>query len=520
MIRNVEARELTELLHMLPAESWRAESSSPLAGIKIDLVTPDSRECRAGAIFVAIPGTRQDGAVYIPAAVRAGASCIVAETGHPEAGTVPVVVTPNSRQFLSLISQAFFGFPARRMKMIGITGTSGKTSTAYMTRRLLQGIGLASAMIGTTGYMMPDDELFPPDVLPATTPEPFSLNWYLDHAVHSGARAAVVEVSSFALAFERVFGMRFDCGVFTNFSQDHMGYHGSMQAYLAAKQRLFASLDESAVAVLNADDSAFNAFREAAARPRVETFSLRVDADLCGRNVQSRGGMTTFDIRSRDGDNAHVALAVGPAFQASNCLAAIGAVRAITRTHALSDLTRALAEPLYIPGRYERIDCGQPFEVIVDYAHTPDEFTALFAAVAPTVRGGMVAVFGSVGADDREKRPVMARIAEQACRWSFVTVEDPRREDASIAIRDIIAGFSGNRFTVLDDRREAIRQAVAAAGPGDAVLILGRGHETVMYYEHDDVVLDDRQEARRALQALGYDGGAAGTKPAGGTRDF
>lgn len=520
MIQAVEARELTELLHMLPAESWRAESSTPRAGTKIDLVTPDSRECRAGAMFVAIPGTRQDGAAYIPAAVRAGASCIVAGTRHPEAGAVPVIVTPNPRQFLSLISQAFFGFPARRMKMIGITGTSGKTSTAYMVRRLLQGIGLRSVMIGTTGYVMPDDEVFPPDALPATTPEPFLLNWYLDHAVHAGASAAVVEVSSFALAFERVFGMRFDCGVFTNFSQDHMGYHGSMQAYLAAKQRLFSSLDESAVAVLNADDPAFGAFREAAVKPRIETFSLRADADLCGSNVQSRGGRTAFDVRSRDGDSAHVALAIGPAFQASNCLAAIGAVRAVMPGCALSDVTHALAEPLYIPGRYERIDCGQPFEVIVDYAHTPEEFAALFAAVAPTVHGSMVAVFGSVGADDREKRPIMAHLAEQACRWSFVTVEDPRRENASIAIRDIVTGFSTSRFTVLDDRREAISQAVAAAEPGDAVLILGRGHETVMYYEHDDVVLDDRQEARRALQALGYNGSVLDMESAGGTHDF
>jgi UDP-N-acetylmuramoyl-L-alanyl-D-glutamate--2,6-diaminopimelate ligase len=180
-------------------------------------------------------------------------------------------------------------------------------------------------------------------------------------------------------------------------------------------------------------------------------------------------------------------------------------------------LTRVLAEPLYIPGRYERISCGQPFEVIVDYAHTPEEFTALFRAIAPTIHGSMLAVFGSVGADDCEKRPIMARLAEQACRWSYVTVEDPRREDASLAVHDIVAGFSGKRFTVLEDRRVAIRQAIAAARPGDAVLILGRGHETVMYYEHEDVALDDRQEARRALQELGYGGTANAHQSAGGT---
>ncbi|MHB8071718.1 MAG: Mur ligase family protein, partial [Candidatus Cryosericum sp.] len=327
MIRAVEARELTELLHTLPAGSWRAESSSLAAGTRIDLVTPDSRECRAGAMFVAIPGTRVDGAAYIPAALRAGASCIVSEARHPEVQQVPVIVAPSPRQFLSLISQAFFDFPARHMKMIGITGTSGKTSTAYLVRRLLQGVALRSAMIGTTGYVMPDGDVFPPDALPATTPEAFSLNWYLDQASRGGAHAAVVEVSSFALAFERVFGMRFDCAVFTNFSQDHMGYHGSMQAYLASKQRLFASLDETGVAVLNADDPAFCAFKEASSRSRIMTFSLNGDADLRGENVESAGGRTTFDVRTRDGDSSHVVLSIGPAFQASNCLAAIAAVR-------------------------------------------------------------------------------------------------------------------------------------------------------------------------------------------------
>jgi UDP-N-acetylmuramoyl-L-alanyl-D-glutamate--2,6-diaminopimelate ligase len=516
MIRGVEARELTELLHMLPAGCWRAEPSSRVTKSMIDLVTPDSRECRRGAMFVAIPGTRVDGARYIPAAVEAGAACIVAETEHPEAQGIPVIVVPNAREFLSLVSQAFFGFPARRMKMVGITGTSGKTSTAYMIRRLLQGIAVPSVMIGTTGYAMPDGEMFPPDALPATTPEAFALNWYLDHAARGGARVAVLEVSSFALAFDRVFGMRFDCAVFTNFSQDHMGYHGTMQAYRAAKQRLFASLDEASAAVLNADDPAFSAFRESARRSHIETFSLKGDAGLHGGNVVSRGGRTTFDIRSREGDSAHVVLSVGPAFQALNCLAAISAVRAIVPDCGLEGLSRILAEPLYIPGRYERIECGQPFEVVVDYAHTPEEFTALFEAVRPTVQGTMLAVFGSVGADDREKRPMMARIAEKECRWSFVTVEDPRGEDASIAVQDIVAGFFGKHFTVLQDRREAISKAIAMAQPGDTVLILGRGHETVMYYEHEDVAFDDRLEARRALHALGYVGDAANVRPGEG----
>ncbi len=518
MIRGVEARELTELLHMIPAECWSIGRSSRIGKTMIDLVTPDSRKCRTGAMFVAIPGTRIDGATYIPAAVQAGASCVVTAAEHPEVQTVPVIVTPDPRRFLSLVSQAFFGFPAQRMKMIGITGTSGKTSTAYMARRLLQGIGVPSVMIGTTGYVMPDGEVFPPDALPATTPEAFALNWYLDHAIHAGARVAVLEVSSFALAFDRVSGMRFDCGVFTNFSQDHMGYHGTMKAYLEAKQLLFRSLGESSVAVLNLDDPAFPAFRDAAGTSRIETFSLKGDADLRGENVVSHGGRTAFDIRLKSGDSAHVVLSIGPAYQASNCLAAIGAVHALWPDRALDGLTRVLSEPLYIPGRYERIDCGQPFEVVVDYAHTPEEFAALFEAIKPTIRGDILAVFGSVGADDREKRPIMARIAEHACRWSFVTVEDPRREDASIAVRDIVAGFSGDHFTVLEDRRDAIRRAIASAKPGDAVLILGRGHETVMYYEHEDVAFDDRQEARLALRILGYAGDSAGAKLDGGIR--
>ena len=499
-----EERELMELLHMLPPGSWDPDRSSLGRRTLINLVTPDSRECLPGSMFVVISGTRLDGTSYIASALDAGAACIVAEVEHPEVRDVPVIVVSSCRRFLSLVSQAFFNFPARRMRMIGITGTSGKTSTAYMTRRLLQGLGISSVMIGTTGYIMPDDEFFAPDALPATTPEAFSLNWYLDHAAQQGAQVAVLEVSSFALAFDRVHNMRFDCAVFTNFSQDHMGYHGTMDAYLAAKLRLFTSLDENSIAILNADDPSFPAFRDAAARSHVTTFSLGGQADLRGEHVVSAKGRTTFQVVAPGDVAFDVDLSIGPAFQASNCLAAISSVYAIEPTCDLKKAISALAAPLYVPGRYERIDCGQPFEVVVDYAHTPEEFSALFRTVRSTVQGDLLAVFGSVGADDREKRPIMARLAEEACRWSFVTVEDPRHEDASIAVRDIQSGFTTDHFTVIEDRRQAIRSAVAAARPGDMVLVLGRGHETIMYYEHEDVTLDDRDEARLALRDLGY----------------
>ena len=514
----VRERELAELFHMLPPGSWDPKRSSLCQRTMISLVTPDSRECGPGAMFIAISGTRLDGASYITSALCAGAACVVAETEHPEIHDVPVIVVPKCREFLSLVSQAFFDFPARHMKMIGITGTSGKTSTAYMIRRLLQGLDIASVMIGTTGYVMPDGEFFPPDALPATTPEAFALNWYLDHAVHQGARVAVLEVSSFALAFGRVHGMHFDCGVFTNFSQDHMGYHGTMDAYLAAKLRLFTSLDENSVAVLNADDPSFASFRDAAERSQVRTFSLERAADLRGDHVVSTMGRTTFQVLARDGATFDVELSIGPAFQASNGLAAISSVHAIEPTCDLSKAVQSLAAPLYVPGRYERIDCGQPFEVVVDYAHTPEEFSALFSAVRPTVRGDLLAVFGSVGADDREKRPIMARLAEDACRWSFVTVEDPRHEDASVAVHDIEDGFRTDHFTVIEDRRQAIRSAIAVARPGDMVLVLGRGHETVMYYEHEDVVFDDREEARLALRDHGYVCGADGPQSQEGRR--
>jgi UDP-N-acetylmuramoyl-L-alanyl-D-glutamate--2,6-diaminopimelate ligase len=514
----VDERELGELLHMVPPASWDPKRSSLGQRTLISRVTPDSRECGPGAMFVAISGTRLNGASYIASALRAGAACVVAETEHPEVQDVPVVVVSSCREFLSLVSQAFFNFPARRMKMIGITGTSGKTSTAYIIRRLLQGLDIACAMIGTTGYFMPDGEFFPPDALPATTPEAFALNWYLDHAIRQGAQVVVLEVSSFALAFGRVHGMRFDCGVFTNFSQDHMGYHGTMDAYLAAKLRLFTSLDEGSVAVLNADDPSFAAFRDAAGRSQVKTFSLEREADLRGDHVVSTMGRTTFQVLARDGATFDVELSIGPAFQASNCLAAISSVHAIGPTCDLGKAAQSLAAPLYVPGRYERIDCGQPFEVVVDYAHTPEEFSALFNAVRPTVRGDLLAVFGSVGADDREKRPIMARLAEEACRWSFVTVEDPRHEDASIAVHDIEDGFTTDHFTVIEDRRQAIRSAVAAARPGDMVLVLGRGHETVMYYEHEDVVFDDREEVRLALCDQGYICGADGLRSQEGQR--
>jgi len=193
----VEKRELLELLHMLPPGSWNSTASSPntFPPMLIELITPDSRKCGPDTMFVAIPGTSVDGASFIPNAIGAGASCIVAEREHPEVQSVPVIVVPNARQFLSLASQAFFNFPARHLKMVGITGTSGKTSTAYMLRHMLQALDIPSVMIGTTGYFMPDGEVFPADDLPATTPEAFALNWYLDRALKARAKIAVIEVS-------------------------------------------------------------------------------------------------------------------------------------------------------------------------------------------------------------------------------------------------------------------------------------------------------------------------------------
>ncbi|MGB9665746.1 MAG: UDP-N-acetylmuramoyl-L-alanyl-D-glutamate--2,6-diaminopimelate ligase [Candidatus Cryosericum sp.] len=501
----VQKRELSELLHMLPSGSWDASgwfqhSYSAVIG----LITPDSRLCGPDTMFVAVPGTRVDGASFIDDAVRAGASCVVAEQEHPEVRGVPVLVVPDARQFLSVVSQAFFDFPAHRLHMIGITGTSGKTSTAYILRHMLKGAGIPSVMIGTTGYFMPDGEVFPPDALPATTPEPFALNWYLDRGLALGAEVAVMEVSSFALAFDRVYGMHFDSAVFTNFSEDHLGYHHSMDSYLAAKLKLFSALEEGSVAILNSDDAAFERFRAAAHQAVIRTFSLSHSASLRGENVVSNKGTTSFELLMDGQDLFDVNLSVGPAFQASNCLAAIGAFQSAAPASALKRALETLALPLYIPGRYERIDCGQPFEVVVDYAHTPEEFSALFQAVRGHVQGDLLAVFGSVGADDRKKRPIMAHLAEEVCRWSYVTVEDPRREDAMIAVRDIEKGFQTDHFSVIEDRREAIHAAIRDARPGDMVLILGRGHENVMYYEHEDVPLDDRREARATLHSLGY----------------
>ncbi len=513
-----EPKKLDELLRTLPAGAWDSvRSSLAESPMMITSITPDSRECHAGSLFVAIDGTQQNGESFIVDALRRGASCIVSTEEHSEINTVApgtaVIVADHPREFLSLISQAFFGFPARCLTMIGITGTSGKTSTAYMVRSLLEHAGIPCVMIGTTGYSMPDGEIFPPDTLPATTPEAFAFNWYLKEAVRRGARVAVVEVSSFALAFDRVYGIRFDVGVFTNFSQDHMGYHKTMAAYLAAKLRLFQSLDGRATAVLNADDPVFSDFRRACTQPYIATYSLKNSATYRGVGVSSIRGTTLFDLVVGGDSSIPVTLSIGPAYQAANCLAAIGAVHAAEPAIGLSSLVASLAEPLYIPGRYERIECGQPFEVIVDYAHTPEEFLALFRAVKPTIRGELIVAFGSVGKDDRKKRPLMAHLAEEFCRWSYVTVEDPRHEDASVAVEDILAGFTTNHFTVILDRKAAIRSAIAAAHPGDAVLVLGRGHEQVMYYKDEDVFLDDREECRAALKASGYSR-SPGTKDA------
>jgi UDP-N-acetylmuramoyl-L-alanyl-D-glutamate--2,6-diaminopimelate ligase len=509
----IQSRRLVDILQTLPSDCWSEERSGSVGDIVVEHITPNSQSCREGSLFVAIRGTRCDGAAYIPEAVRRGAVCVALEEAQAtqlagqESTSVPVLYVKDSRRFMSILSQAFFDYPARRLSVVGITGTSGKTSTSYITQRLLECAGIPCAMLGTTGYFMPDGEAFPPDTLPATTPEPFLLNEYLHEALRRGAQVAVLEVSSFALAFERVSGMSFAVAVFTNFSEDHLGYHHTMNDYLMAKLKLFTGLAGESTAVLNADDLAFPAFKDACTTGHIVTYSSTGLADLRASNIKSERGRTTFSLSLEDGTCFPVDLGVGPAYQVSNCLAALGAVRAVAPAVGIRQMTAGLARDIYIPGRYERIVCGQPFEVIVDYAHTPEEFTALFSAVKSVITGDMIVVFGSVGADDREKRPRMAQLAERACRWSYVTVEDPRGEDAGIAVADIVRGFETGRYSVLKDRRDAIRAAMALARPGDAVLVLGRGHEQVMYYQHDNVRFDDRDECRSALSELNYPSG-------------
>ena len=458
----------------------------------------DSRALRPGWAFVAIHGALLDGHDFIPQAVENGARLIVSEL-PPPGGTVAWAQVGDARQALALAAANFFHHPAQRLELIGITGTNGKTTTAFLVEAMLRQAGWATGLLGTIEYHIGEAVL----PSPHTTPESYDLQKLLARMVAADCRAAAMEVSSHALAQERVYGCHFAAAVFTNLTQDHLDYHGTMANYAAAKRQLFQGQGAGPprAAVVNHDDEASGEMLRGYAG-RTLRYGLGPGAELRATRLEPSPEGTRFRLEGPEGFSATVASPLVGRVNVLNVLAALG----VGWTLGLDPgaLTAGVAQWPRVRGRFERIAAGQPFTVLVDYAHTPDALRNVLALARELTRGKVRVVFGCGGDRDRGKRLLMGQAATAGADWVMVTSDNPRGEDPNAIIHDICPQGPPAEGGIEPDRRRAIEQALAAAAPGDTVVIAGKGHETYQIVGAERIHFDDAEEAQAALRRLGY----------------
>jgi len=461
-------------------------------------LTCDTRQIAPGACFVAIRGANDDGHAYIPAAVGAGAAAVVCEDPAAVPEGTPVAVVDDTRAAVGLLAQAMHGWPGRKLRVVGVTGTNGKTTVTWLLRHILSAAGHRPAMLGTIRY-----ETGRRDVAAGTTtPDPISLAAMMAEMVDSGRTHLVMEVSSHALDQQRIAGVDLDVGVLTNVTSDHMDYHLTDAAYRRAKRRLFEALGASATAVINRDDPVADDFMAATQAPTV-TYGLSEAADLWARIVTIDIHGTHMTLCGRGGETPFATPLIGR-HNVYNALAAAAAAQALGVT--MPVIASSLAEATAVPGRLQRVPSERPFEVFVDYAHTDDALSNVLSALRPVTQGRLIVVFGCGGDRDRTKRPRMGCVAETLADRLVITSDNPRSEPPEDIIEQIVGGLSDDglaRSTILPDRREAIAAAIAQAEGGDVVLIAGKGHETYQILGPRRVDFDDAAVAEEVLTPSG-----------------
>jgi UDP-N-acetylmuramoyl-L-alanyl-D-glutamate--2,6-diaminopimelate ligase len=484
----LEGKPLDQLLSALDAR----EVSGP-ADVLVRGVTYRSNEVTSGWLLFCVPGSRTDGHDFAAEACRRGASAVVVERWLDVLCTQ--VRVPSVRHAMGPVSAALFGHPSVVMTVIGVTGTNGKTTVTYLLESIFRAAGLTPGVIGTTGVRI-NGEAIPFD---RTTPEAPDLQRLLATMAKRGVNAAAMEVSSHGLDQHRVDGTRYRSAVFTNLSQDHLDYHGTMEAYLRAKARLFTS-ELSDRGAINWDSEEGRLIARQAEIP-VATFGLSSGADLVAGDVDLSASGLSFTV-----DELHVRSPLRGAFNVSNCLAAVTAARQA----GIPDeaIVEGIAHLAGVPGRVEPVEGAQPFLVLVDYAHTPDSLDNVLKTARELTKEKLIVVFGCGGDRDRGKRPLMGEVATRLANLTVITSDNPRSEDPEAIIREIERGATqtGGRYVVEPDRRRAIASALRHGGRGDVVVIAGKGHETGQEFRDRTVPFDDREVAREELRSLFGDG--------------
>ncbi|MGH3022936.1 MAG: UDP-N-acetylmuramoyl-L-alanyl-D-glutamate--2,6-diaminopimelate ligase [Gaiellaceae bacterium] len=454
----------------------------------------DARAVTSGALFVCVPGIRADGHDFAATAVEQGAVALLVE--RPLELNVPQVVVPDARVAMALVADAFFGRPTRELEVAGVTGTNGKTTTAFLLYSILAAAGRRPGLLGTVEMRVGGERR----AVVRTTPEAIDLQRTFREMLDAGDRSCAMEASSHGSELKRLVGTRFRALVFTNLSQDHLDLHGTMEAYFEAKRRLFTEPDPDGgrpPAAINVDDAHGRrlAGELRGLGGRLVTFGVSEDADLRPKELELSPASTSFRI-----GELRVRPRLRGRFNVENVLGAIAAARLLE----IEDeaIARGVEHLAGVPGRFEAVDEGQPFAVLVDYAHTPEALEIVLGEARRLATGRVLCVFGCGGDRDRAKRPLMGEAVSRLADRAIVTSDNPRSEEPLAIIEEILAGMEGD-YEVEPDRAAAIARAVEAAAEGDVVVIAGKGHEQGQELADRTIPFDDRDVARDALRRLG-----------------
>lgn len=473
--------------------------------VSIQDITADSRAVKPNSLFIALDGATVNGHNYIDKAVDAGAVAVIVSKPVTVPADVCVITVDDTRQAMMVCVPYFFDYPANRMRMVGVTGTNGKTTTTHMIRHILKAQGFKVGVIGTV-HIMIGDTSYP---IHNTTPDVVDLQHILQQMVQENVEYCVMEVSSHALALGRVSGVEFDTAVFTNLTQDHLDFHKTFENYLAAKCKLFEQVSapnqvkDNKGAVINIDDSYGYRVMEKTTTPTI-TYSTLGKGTLNASDVHMSTKNSQYTVNYK-GESYPVSMNTTGLFNVYNTLAAIGAC--LQEGISMEAIDTALKTFSSVPGRFELIEEGQDFAVVVDYAHTPDGLQNILETAKAIKENRIIIVFGCGGDRDATKRPIMGRIAAEYGDKIYVTSDNPRTEDPVQIVKDVEVGVKealreGTSYEVIVDRREAINHAIHDAKAGDIVIIAGKGHENYQILKNETIHFDDREEARKALKEI------------------
>ena len=488
--------KLGELLERVPPVDIGADQETEVSSLAYD-----SRRVKPGCVFFAIQGEKTDGHRFIAEALERGAVAVASEREAPEGLRARWVQVRKVRRALAEVAREFYDDPDLKLQLIGITGTNGKTTTAYLLNSILQAAGLQTGMFGTIEHRVGGR------VIPAlnTTPESLDLVEYFNELVEGGAKAAVMEVSSHALAQERVWGLHFSAAVFTNLTRDHLDYHGDFDHYFAAKRRLFEGEGTRApeLAVINTDDPWGHRLLDLRESRQI-TYGIESSAEVRAKQFSQGASGLSAKIATPQGE-MHIESALLGRVNLMNILAATAT--ALGLGFSAENIQEGVWNLSAVPGRFQKIDEGQPFLVVVDYAHTDDALQNVLQAARDLTQNRLIVVFGCGGERDRTKRPVMGEVAGRLSDLAVLTSDNPRGEDPILIMNDVLVGLqkTGKPYLAEVDREVAIQKALEQAREGDAVVLAGKGHETYQILNGRTIPFDDREVARAVLRNLGFE---------------